>query len=117
MRVLEQNKTKCLRAILVTIATLCLVVLGMRIAYIKGDFKKPKQRPRATIEESQKQFSLSVVIKQDVNCPALTFVTPSEWSPVFAGDTVIATCCPEENPVTLHDMRRIPPRASPVIPS
>ncbi len=28
-----------------------LIFLGMRIPYLKGDFSKPKQRPRATLSE------------------------------------------------------------------
>ncbi len=37
-------------AVIITVATFFFVFLGMRIPYIKGDFHKPKQRPRAVAE-------------------------------------------------------------------
>lgn len=37
-------------AVIITVATFFFVFLGMRIPYIKGDFHKPKQRPRAVVE-------------------------------------------------------------------
>ncbi|QOX78839.1 hypothetical protein FY034_07805 [Trichlorobacter lovleyi] len=39
---------------IITVATFFFVFLGMRIPYIKGDFHKPKQRPRAVAENSVK---------------------------------------------------------------
>ncbi len=45
-------------AVIITVATFFFVFLGMRIPYIKGDFHKPKQRPRAVAENIGYPYSM-----------------------------------------------------------
>lgn len=115
MREPKQYKTKKLAAMLIMLAVPFFVVLGMRIAYIKGDFEKAKQRPRATIEETHKHFTKLVIVKQAATSPALP--TSIQSTETFSLALVYANKPQhsEHHPMASHDLRRIPPRASPLL--
>ncbi|GEM_PF-5451323 len=114
MREPKQYKTKKLAAMLIMLAVPFFVVLGMRIAYIKGDFEKAKQRPRATIEETHKQFAKLVIVKQTPASPTLLHGVADAGMPLLALISVVKPQPAEQHPVALPDLRRIPPRASPL---
>lgn len=96
------------------VAVSLLVALGMRISLIKDDFEKDKQRSQVAIEETDKQFTEKiVVVKYATASPALPNGMEGMFRPLLPSVNVAklkpATC----HPITLHDLRRIPPRASP----
>lgn len=114
MRLLKQNQTKIPAAVLITIATICLVVFGMRIVSLKGNLEKSKPRSLATIEESQKQSCQSFVAHQPSDHAAPSFVTPHGvfYYLVVSVKTILPPS--EVKFILSHEIRRIPPRASPV---
>lgn len=101
---------RCL-AIVITVAAFFLVALGMRIPYLKGDFHKPKQRPRATICELL-QYKETLTQQS-----ATTWAEPipiCDFCPVPPNSAVSDFSDTSTVPVSADVTRLLPPRAPPV---
>ncbi len=114
MRELQQDKTRKLLAALIMLAVPFLVVLGMRIPYIKGDFEKVKQQPRAIFKDTQKQCIKLVIVKKPESSPIPSDNIQGTEITLCLLVQAIKPADPVDYPVTLYNLCRIPPRASPL---
>jgi len=101
-------------ALVITIVSVLLVFLGMRITALAGDFNTPKHRPRATVEDVTKhKQAVDQQIQHDSAIAAIFF--PSDTGSVTADDTIeCGADCQYCKQQLVSDQP--PPRAPPFFP-
>lgn len=87
-----------------------LVFLGMRNPYLKGDFSKPKQRPRATLSERAQQ---ETQVKSE-KAPSVAFVPTLLTLPAQIETISSTPLLPPPHIPTLVTKALAPSRASPL---